>query len=39
ACDILKDIDGIEMVHLGTQDVVRNPLVQKIIERYSMIEK
>ncbi|MCF0106032.1 MAG: PhoH family protein [Holdemanella sp.] len=39
ACSILEDIKGIEIVHLKTSDVVRNPLVQKIIERYATIEK
>ena len=39
ACSILEDIKGIEIVHLQTSDVVRNPLVQKIIERYAKIEK
>ncbi|MGN1277393.1 MAG: PhoH family protein, partial [Floccifex sp.] len=39
ACSILEGISGIEIVHLSANDVVRNPLVQKIIERYSMIEK
>ena len=39
ACQILQDIDGISIVHLKASDVVRNPLVQKIIERYAMIEK
>lgn len=39
ACELLKDIDGIGIVHLKNRDVVRHPLVQKIIERYAMIEK
>lgn len=39
ACDILKGIEEIAIVHLSSKDVVRHPLVQKIIERYSMIEK
>lgn len=38
ACSILKDIDGISIIHLENSDVVRNPLVQKIIERYAMVE-
>lgn len=38
ACQILEDIDGISIVHLKASDVVRNPLVQKIIERYAKIE-
>ena len=38
ACEILKGIEGIEMVHLQNSDVVRNPLVQKIIERYALVD-
>lgn len=34
ASHILKDIDEISIVHLSSDDVVRHPLVQKIIERY-----
>ena len=34
ASEILKDIDEISIVHLSSDDVVRHPLVQKIIERY-----
>ena len=30
----LKDIKGIAAVHLKRNDVVRNPLVQSIIDRY-----
>lgn len=33
---ILKGIDDIEIIHLSADDVVRHPLVQKIIERYEM---
>ncbi len=32
--DILKDISGIEFVYLEQSDVVRHPLVQKIINAY-----
>ena len=38
ACEILEGIEGIEIVHLHDSDVVRNPLVQKIIERYAKVE-
>ncbi len=34
ACEILQDIDGISIIELGQQDVMRSPLVQKMIERY-----
>ncbi len=30
----LKDIDNIAIVHLGDTDIVRNPLVQKIVNAY-----
>ena len=39
ATQILKDIDQIGIVHMQNADVVRHPLVQKIIERYAEIEK
>ncbi len=39
ACMLLKGIKGIEMVEFSSIDVVRHPLVQKIIERYASIEK
>ena len=32
---ILQGIDEIEIIHLSSDDVVRHPLVQKIIERYA----
>jgi len=34
AINILKNIKGIKIVHLNRKDVVRHPLVQKIIEAY-----
>lgn len=34
AIKILKDIKGIQMVYLNKNDVVRHPLVQRIIEAY-----
>lgn len=39
ASDILKNIPDIEIVHLSSDDVVRHPLVQKIIERYEQDEE
>jgi len=36
---ILKDIPGIEFIYLSKHDVVRHPLVQKIIEAYERFEK
>ena len=35
---ILKGIHGIAITNLHANDVIRHPLVQKIIERYSEIE-
>ncbi len=34
ACNILKNVDGIKFVRLSALDVVRHPVVQKIIECY-----
>lgn len=39
ACAILQGIDGISIQYLDNRDVVRNPLVQKIIERYAEIQE
>ena len=36
---ILKDVNGIKFVELSRLDIVRHPLVQKIIERYENEEK
>ncbi len=33
---VLRDIEGVGMVHLTNQDVVRNPLVQQIINAYDV---
>ena len=38
ATRILKGIHGIGFVEMSKEDVVRHPLVQKIIERYDTIE-
>src|SRR5690554_1690416 len=35
---ILKDVDGIEFVHLTSADIVRHPLVQRIINAYEKYE-
>lgn len=39
AQEILKDIDGIAFVYLTDADVVRHPLVKKIIRAYDNFEK
>ncbi|MCK5033606.1 MAG: PhoH family protein, partial [Calditrichia bacterium] len=36
--NILKNIDGIDFVQLGTEDVVRHKLVKKIIDAYSELD-
>ena len=35
---ILKDIEGIDIVHLSKSDIVRHPLVQRIVEAYDKFE-
>ncbi len=36
--DVLKDTPGIGVTHFAAKDVVRHPLVQRIIEAYDMFE-
>ena len=31
---VLRDIDGLDFIHLTERDVVRNPLVQRIVQAY-----
>ena len=38
ASKILNNVEGIDMVHLSKYDIVRHPLVQKIIEAYDVYE-
>jgi phosphate starvation-inducible PhoH-like protein len=33
--DILKDVEGIDFVRFGEEDVVRHKLVRKIVEAYA----
>lgn len=33
--EVLKDVEGISVVNLGEADIVRNPLVQRIVRAYS----
>jgi phosphate starvation-inducible PhoH-like protein len=35
---ILKDTDGVEIIHLNDGDVIRNTLVKKIINAYKNIK-
>jgi phosphate starvation-inducible PhoH-like protein len=39
AIDILQDVDEIQFCHFTAQDVVRHPLVQRMIEAYDAFEK
>jgi phosphate starvation-inducible PhoH-like protein len=38
ASQLLKGIDGISIVEFDTVDVIRHPLVQKVLERYEAHE-
>lgn len=35
ACEILSDVDGLSVVTLSDADIVRNPLVQRILRAYN----
>ncbi|OLS03374.1 PhoH family protein [Tissierella creatinophila] len=39
AINILSDVKGIDMIHLSKADIVRHPLVQKIVTAYEEFEK
>jgi len=39
ARDVLHDIDGVEFVTLEKQDIVRHPLVQRIVNAYELSEE
>jgi phosphate starvation-inducible PhoH-like protein len=36
--EILRDVAGIHFTHFGSKDVVRHPLVQRIVEAYDRFE-
>jgi len=36
--DVLKDVNGISFTHFDSKDVVRHPLVQRIVEAYEAFE-
>jgi phosphate starvation-inducible PhoH-like protein len=36
---ILKDVKGIEFINLTSADIVRHPLVQRIINAYEIYEE
>jgi phosphate starvation-inducible PhoH-like protein len=37
--EVLKDVDGISFTFFGVRDVVRHPLVQRIVSAYEIYEK
>ena len=39
AAHVLKDVDGIDIIYLSDKDVVRNPLVMKIVRAYDADSK
>ncbi|MDE7453561.1 MAG: PhoH family protein [Clostridia bacterium] len=39
AAEVLKDVDGIDIIYLSDKDVVRNPLVMKIVRAYDRDDK
>jgi len=39
ALELLKDIEGVDIIRLSDNDVVRHPLVKKIIDVYKKVEK
>ncbi len=39
AVDVLRDIEGIGIVHLGQKDIVRHKLVTRIVEAYDKFKK
>ncbi len=36
--DVLADVDGIAFIHFDSRDVVRHPLVQRIVDAYARVE-
>ena len=39
AIEVLKDVDGVAMTFFTARDVVRHPLVQRIVQAYESVEK
>lgn len=39
ALDILKDVKGISIIELDEKDVIRHPLVKKVIDAYKKVEE
>jgi phosphate starvation-inducible PhoH-like protein len=38
-CEVLRGVDGISFTHFESRDVVRHPLVQKIVDAYQSFEQ
>ena len=38
ALDVLKDIEGLSVTRFGSNDVVRHPLVKRIVDAYARVE-
>jgi len=38
AADILKNVEGLSMIYFDEKDVVRHPLVRKIIKAYELFD-
>jgi phosphate starvation-inducible PhoH-like protein len=36
--NVLRNIEGISFTHFGSKDVVRHPLVQRIVDAYALAE-
>jgi phosphate starvation-inducible PhoH-like protein len=39
ACEVLGKVDEISFTHFESQDVVRHPIVQSIVDAYDAFEK
>src|SRR5690606_27235806 len=37
--NVLRDVEGISFTHFSSRDVVRHPLVQKIVEAYAAYQE
>ena len=39
AMEVLKSVSDIKMIHMDSNDVVRNPLVKKIVQAYEYADE
>ena len=39
AAEVLKEVDGVGIIHLTDKDVVRNPMVMKIVRAYEKADR